>query len=154
MIPLSRSGRQTTALALAVLAFALTGCEPHACNTIGCTDGLEIAFEANTSSAAAQGNLLDITIETKSAGEFPRVMTCSFETTTRQLLCSSPYVHTVDSNRVHFSTTDLKTLRVTVSANGNQLSQEIFTPAYTAEEVWGPGCGVCTQATLHVALPS
>ena len=119
-------------------------------NTIGRRDGLEIAFESD----AATGDALDITIEDKVDDTFAPLMTCSFEPTTRRLLCSSPSDHSVIANRVHFSTTRFATLRVTVSAKGNQLSQEVFRPAYTAEEVWGEGCGVCTTATMQVSLPS
>ena len=44
-------------------------------------------------------------------------------------------------------------LRVTVSSNGNVLSEQTVTPVYTSRDVWGPGCGYCTQATVRVDLP-
>ena len=42
---------------------------------------------------------------------------------------------------------------MTISSNGNVLSQQTVTPTYTSREVWGPGCGYCTQATVKVDLP-
>ena len=85
---------------------------------------------------------------------FAPLMICSLTVNTHQLLCSSQRSHREDGSAIHFDSTDLLNLRVTVSAAGNQLSQQLFTLAWTSKEVWGPGCGFCTQAAITVPLPS
>jgi hypothetical protein len=69
------------------------------------------------------------------------------------LVCSPEVTHAPLGSDVVFADTDIRMLRVTVSSNGNVLSEQTVTPVYTSREVWGPGCGTCTQATVKVDLP-
>ncbi len=45
-------------------------------------------------------------------------------------------------------------LQVTVSSHGAQVTQQSFKVNYVSQEINGPGCGVCTNATVNVTPTS
>ena len=83
------------------------------------------------------------------------ITTCTFTAANyaATVVCNPEVSHPPLDTGIVIEQTDIRMLRVTVSANGNVLSQQTVTPAYTSREVWGPGCGYCTQATVKVDLP-
>ena len=154
------------AVALLVISSLSVGCwGGHACNTIGCYSELTIQFHGGNfvdggapGDGGAPAETLDINIETQEGQNFVPLMTCSFATGIsnsggHELRCSSSRTHREDFEGTHIEDTSLKTVRVTVSAAGNQISQETFALSWTSREVWGSGCGYCTQATVMVRLP-
>ncbi len=168
MIVLSRfRPRAWVAIALlAVSCLALGSCEGRVCTLIGCYSELTIQFHGGNfvdggvpGDGGAPAETLDINIETQEGQDFLPLMTCSFATALshsggHELRCTSSRTHREDFEATHIEDTSLRTIRVTVSAAGRQISQETFSLMWTSREVNGPGCGVCTQATAMVTLPS
>jgi hypothetical protein len=160
MIVLSRFRWSAGVLAFALVLFsslAVESCSSKGCNAIGCTSGLTINFHGGTFDGGQPADSLQIAIENEVDQQFRPMMTCSLSLATggEPLLCSSEREHRqVSSHTILIAATDLRRLRVTVSGAGNQISQEIFSPDYSSEEVWGEGCGTCTRATMTVQLPS
>jgi hypothetical protein len=154
MIALSRSRVVVAAAALALSSLLVESCESHGCNDIGCDSGLTVALTGGAFDGGAPADRFDIVIDQQIDNNFVMLMTCAFAVNTHQLLCNSAYTHRETDSTIRFSATDLRTIRVTVSAAGNQISQQVFEPAWVSREVWGAGCGYCTQAAITVELPS
>ena len=138
----------------ALSSLTVASCESRTCNTIGCESGLTVTFTGATFDGGALGDTFDILLEQQIENHFAPLMTCSFTANTHVLLCSSQRTHREDQSTTLIAGTDFRTIRATVSAGGTQISQDVFELAWTSREVWGPGCGVCTQAAMTVALPA
>jgi len=71
-----------------------------------------------------------------------------------QLFCDSQLSHSESGSTLQFQGTELKKLLITVSSNGMTLVNRTEDVAYTSREINGPGCGVCTSASLTVTVPA
>jgi hypothetical protein len=70
-----------------------------------------------------------------------------------ELLCNSRLWISQDGRTLN-THERLPMVRVTISSNSMQLSQQTYSPSYTHTEPNGLGCGECNFATLQVALPA
>ena len=123
------------------------------CNDIGCTSGLIV--ELNGAVDGGVPTTFQIDFAKVVDQQVTPLTTCTFTAANyaATVFCNPEVSGAVPGSRIVIGQTDIKMLRVTISANGNVLSQQTVTPAYTSREVWGPGCGYCTQATVKVDLP-
>jgi hypothetical protein len=171
MIDLShfcRNGAARAALAmlLACASASVISCNlGRACNGTACDQTLAVDFEGDLSpgSAPYDGGILDsgappdaieIDLEeaTRTKPTFAPLRTCwLILTAPRQVVCDEGW--RLSSGTVLSFSSDITQLRVTMSSNGNQLSQQTITPTYTT----GPcGCGAGTSryGTVTITLPS
>jgi len=136
---------------VATLAMGAVGCG-HACNAIGCLDGLVLAFDGLVAGTTYQVTVSQVT----ATPETIPVATCTAVVAANgspQLSCSSERPHTESSNTLQFHDTELTKLVITVSSNGMTLVNQAADVSYTSSEINGPGCGVCTQASVSVTVP-
>ena len=155
MIGLSRfrlAALACLALASVAASFAVTSCG-YACTAIGCWNGLVIELGGNI------GQHDDLDIEVAHITPTPEViqaMTCKFtrSSTGEQLLCGSIREHReINSRTINFLSDELKNIRITISSGASVISEQMFEVQYKSAEINGPGCGVCTNATVNVAIP-
>jgi hypothetical protein len=123
------------------------------CNDIGCTSGLTVALDGAIDGGAPTTFQIDLAKRVDQ--QVTPLTTCTFTAANyaATLVCSPEVSRTLIAYGIVLERTDIRMLEVTISSNGNVLSQQTVTPTYTSREVWGPGCGTCTQATVKVDLP-
>jgi hypothetical protein len=144
------------ALALSLLlAATAAGCDgSHTCTLIGCLDGVAISFEGLNLGTTYDIAIADLNMMAHAAVP---IMTCTAAATDagyQTLSCSSSEAHSEIGTTVHIRDTTLSAVEVTVSSNGVQLSDRSFDVNYTSKEINGPGCGVCTSASVTMTVPS
>jgi len=111
-------------------------------------------LQGGTFDGGRPADVLQISIAWEVDNGFANQELCFLSLTgTQELSCVDETV-VVGPRTIHIGNVGPTRIRVTVSAGGNQISQEIFPVNYTSEEVWGPGCGTCTRAMITVQLPS
>ena len=71
----------------------------------------------------------------------------------RIILCSSDDTYADFEEGIRIQDTTIQKLLVTVSANGTLLGEQTLEPVYTSSEINGLGCGVCTNAEVHLTIP-
>ena len=149
----SKAGAIAFALLLASSLFA-GSCSSRGCNAIGCSNGLTIELAGDRDGGVATVPI-QIEFATLVGTNFVPFMTCTLSSSgTETLGCNSERTHSESGSRtIHLTTTEIRMLRVTYSANGAQLAEETISPAYRSEEIWGEGCGFCTRATVRLTLP-
>jgi hypothetical protein len=138
------------ALAVAVGALASAGCSQE-CGAAACLRGVGVSLEG-----FAPGTYeVKIAVVTATAEAAP-LATCTLTggDAGGPLLCASPEAHSELGNQVRIDDTSYDRIQVTVSSNGAQVTQQTFDVHYSSEEINGPGCGVCTSATLTVTPSS
>jgi hypothetical protein len=157
LIHLSRFRRRvTTCVALGLLAVSAvsTSCSEHTCTTRGCLEGLQLVLDGEL---AASADLQIVFAAVTSTAVVP-IVTCSLAwaaTGQEQLLCGSGAQHAeLSSRQITLRDTSLTKVRVTISSGGAKLSEQDLDVHYVSEEINGPGCGLCTTAMGHVALPA
>jgi hypothetical protein len=123
------------------------------CNDIGCTSGLTIELDAPVDGGVP--TTFQIDLAKLADQQITPLTTCTFTAANyaATVACNPEVSRSPLGTDIVIEQTDIKMLRVTVSANGTVLSQQTVTPTYTSREVWGPGCGYCTQASVRVDLP-
>jgi len=139
-------------LLAASLSLGISGCG-HSCTGVGCPDGLSIFLDGTPDPTAPRR--IEVS-EVTATPEVVLVMTCSLSTNSvggPDLLCSSARQHSEHGNIIVIRDYDLKHLVVTVSSGGTKLGEQTFDPTFTSEEINGPGCGVCSDASIRVMLP-
>lgn len=146
--------QRATLIALSLLLSLAAGSCEHACTLIGCLDGLRISLQsAAPPSAPLQ---IDIAMITTTPETLP-VMTCILSPPAvgrEPLLCASARLHGEEGQTIHFDGDEIKRFTVTISRDGNKLSEQTFDAAYTTDEPNGPGCNRCTSAMVNVPLPA
>jgi hypothetical protein len=145
------SVRTVFALFTLLVALSVINCG-HACNLVGCSRGLTISLYGDV---APGSYTVDVAVVTP-LPEVVRLMTCSVSVVQPnqwRMSCSSSLQHAEFGTYVVIDDF-LKNVLVTVSAGDRKLTEQRFEPVYEAREVWGPGCGTCTAAAIHVLLPS
>lgn len=148
-----RSWEGTPALLLASLLAAVPACEGKGGGDVGCAEGLSITFDANLSQAATYDVVVSVVTTTP---ETVPIATCTLVASDGggvQLLCGSMENHSEDSNTLRIDDPTLAKILVTISSGGNTVAEQIFEPVYTAKEINGPGCGICTSASLQMTIP-
>jgi len=181
MIGLSRSYRKGIARAAiaTLLAFAsasVTSCNIGAgCNGTNCDGSLTVVFDPDLdlwverydggiydgiydggiSNSGAPSDSIEIAIEeaTQTKPTFAPLQTCWMIPEARQqVLCDQGSKGLNATTTLNFST-DIRQLRVTMSKNGTQLSQQTITPTYTTRPC---ACGGMTvsNGTVSITLPS
>ncbi len=139
---------------LLALALVVASCEEKVCTTQGCLSGLTVELDGAVD-GGIQATPFQIDFAKVVDQQVTPLTTCTFTAANaaNALVCSPEVTHAPLGSDVVFADTDVRMLRVTISSNGNVLSEQTVTPVYTSREVWGPGCGTCTQATVKVDLP-
>lgn len=138
---------------LLVTALLVASCSTRICNTIGCTSGLIVELNGAVDGGVPTPFQIDLAKVVDQ--QVSPLTTCTFTAANyaATVACNPEVSRSLIGTAIVIERTDIKVLRVTVSVNGNVLSQQTVTPTYTSREVWGPGCGYCTQATIRVDLP-
>jgi hypothetical protein len=171
MIGLSRFRRHAgapVALAalLVVVSASVASCEllGGSCNAPSCGDMSSLVFEGSysygrgafdgpTADGGAPADAIQIDIAMEKNQTFVTLQTCWLtHAATRQLVCGAPsQLYLNDGSGLQVDV-NARTLRVTMSENGNQLSQETVSPATTT---YSCGCGDVTSTirTFHIQLP-
>lgn len=156
MIVVSHFGRRGIVLAvLLAVAFLVGngGCGEHACGLVGCLNGLTVTFSGNYEAGATYTAVVN---RVASVPETVPLATCQIEPSPEgghRAVCTSATVHSEIANSTRIEQNDLTNLRVAVSRDGTQLGEQTFQPAYSSREINGPGCGVCTSASVSVEIP-
>jgi hypothetical protein len=144
--------------ALLLAASSLVGsCMRGPCNAIGCSSGLTVQLLGADRDGGIAAMPFQIAFAKLVNLQVIPLTTCTISSPDGlpdEVVCNPAVQPNFFGAGIHFDDTDIRVLRVTVSQNGTQLSQETYTPEYTSREVWGEGCGWCTQATVQVSLPS
>lgn len=138
----------------ALLAAGAIGCEAsHVCATVGCLYGVTVSF---TGLGAHPSYDITIASVTPPPDVVP-ISTCTLDVTdggSRQLACtSSSETVDVSGTTVRIQDNTLDSLQITVSSGGAQVAQQTFDVTYQSSEINGPGCGVCTTASLVMTVP-
>jgi hypothetical protein len=172
MIGLSRFRRNRAvrgalpALVLVVSA-SLASCNiiGTSCNGTNCGDLLTISFDGDVTSVGgwydggiadggAPADAIEIDIEAKENQTFVALATCWFTTgARRQVICDDGQGMLYAVKSLTYSGFDIQLLRVTMSMNGTQLSQQTITPSYATQPC---ACGADTNhvGTATIPLPS
>lgn len=125
------------------------GCLYGTCTAQGCDDGLYITF------APSLDLTQDTTVEIEDlSAPTPRRLTCASVSRAEGpvMECNSNFA-TVSEIGIQILGTDVSRIRIVISRNGTQVLDRVLEPTYVGEEVWGEGCGVCTQATVTLDVP-
>jgi hypothetical protein len=139
---------------LALLAAGSSGCESsHACSLVGCLDGVIVSF---TGLGAHPSYDITITPVTTTPDVVP-LATCTIDASdagARQLTCTSSFeTHDEFGLSVRIQDSTLQAIQISVSSDGTPVAQQTFDVSYQSSEINGPGCGVCTQASVSMTVP-
>jgi len=138
---------------LATLPLALSGCR-QACNDMGCLDGLNVSFAGSFE----PGKTYDVTLSIlTTTPEVVPIVHCSFSDPAAGgagLLCSSASPFTASGTQLSIKDDTIQNLRVTIAADGAVVGQQDYQVAFSSREINGPGCGVCTNASVTVDFPA
>jgi hypothetical protein len=112
-------------------------------------------YDGGISDSGAPPDSIEIDIEeaTQTKPTFAPLQTCWMILDARQqVLCDQGSSGLNTTTTLNFST-DIRQLRVTMSKNGNQISQQTITPTYTTRPC---ACGGMTvsNGTVTITLPS
>ncbi|MGC4118416.1 MAG: hypothetical protein QM765_28455 [Myxococcales bacterium] len=141
----------SAAAALAVLG-AAAGCGP--CTTIGCAEGLTIAF-----AKFEAGKTYTIVVSKVSSTSEEVVTTCEAKAATEPdavttLKCEPSQVVHTDHGQLRFADyQDLKKVKVAISESGTLLVEQTYEPDYVTAEINGKTCGTCTTVSIVVDFP-
>ena len=152
MIGMSHLGRSILRHAVWLIALAalpITSCS-HSCTLIYCPQGLLISLHGKFDPQTTY----EITINEirPDAGFSMKCWLAPPSSAGPPLTCASGD-STFDGKTIQIKSMVLQEIAVTVSANGKQLGEQRFTPVYLKSEPNGPGCGVCTQASVALTIP-
>lgn len=140
-----------------VAALAVPSCDDggRGCTAIGCPgQGLDIVFDGRV----AQETTLQIEIARVEPPNVSPIIQCILsgsadpDAGAEDLFCNSTHWISQQGRTLNTHET-MTTVRISISSNGMQLSQETVTPTYTRTEPNGPRCGACVFSTIHVDLP-
>ena len=155
MTKMSRSARRFAGALtlLSILPLAISGCE-QSCTTRGCLDGLNVSFVGQFE----PGKTYDVTLSVLTATpEVVPIMNCSYSDPAgggAGLLCSSASPFTAAGTQLNIKDDTIKNLRVTIAADGAVVGQQDYQVAFSSAEINGPGCGICTNASISVDFPA
>lgn len=147
--PSHRFFRWLGLLGALLLSPGSTGCG-HGCTLKGCSQGLHIVLDRSF-----DGRTLELVVsELTSTPEVVPFMRCDLKPRVGSIghdaFCNSSRPHhqqggiTIDDFPAQ--------VVVAVSEGGVKLGQQTFTPAYTNEEINGPGCGRCHFGSVTVSM--
>ena len=138
---------------LALLAAGAGGCESsRVCSLIGCLDGVTVTFTGLGAHSSYDIVIAPVPATTDGAP----LATCTLETSdagVRRLTCASSETHIEFDTSVRIEDDTLHTIQITVSSGGAQVAQQTFDVTYQSSEINGPGCGVCTTASVMMVVP-
>jgi hypothetical protein len=163
----SRAGRAMLAALLVVASGALASCNiiGAGCNGTSCDDVLTIYFDGNvgppggwfdggTSDGGAPADAIEIDIEAEESQTFVPLETCWLTLgNPEQVVCDDGQGRLFVVESLTYSGFGISALRVTMSMNGTQLSQQVITPSYTTQSC---ACGAGTNhiGTATIVLPA
>lgn len=127
------------------------GAPPLVCSGVLCLNGLGVSFEGFASGAAYDVTISSVTPDGTSPTVLCMIKSASDPAPGQQLFCSSTGRHWEIGTLLHIEDTSSQTVQVTVASGGTQLLQQTYAVPWQFDD--GGGCGSCTYATIHVALP-
>lgn len=142
-----RLSRYLTISALA--CWILAGCDGQSCTTRACNEGLTISFAGLSSATTYQIVVSNVT----NTPESIPIATCTLAPDangTPELSCNSSEVHTDVGSYLRIEDSTFQEIQVDISADGETVLQQSYPVTYQSTEINGPGCGVCTQASITV----
>jgi len=172
MIGLSRFRRNGAARAMLAALVVVASGAVASCNVIGtgcngtsCEDVLTISFDGDVSApggwfdggtvdGGGPADAIEIAIETETNQTFAPFETCWLTLgNPRQVVCPDGTGRFYDVQSITIGGSEISALRVTMSMNGTQLSQQAITPAYTTQSC-ACGAGQSHIGTVTIPLPT
>jgi hypothetical protein len=170
MIGLSRfrgnaPARSTLAALLLMASTSVASCNIGTCNGTACTNDLEIFFDGvrsydgggydgGTIDGGAPADSIEIEIAVELGQTFSSIRTCWLTLAGgRELVCDlQGQLQVLDANPVRLSGYAMRPIQVTMSMNGDQLSQQMLSASYVTQTC-ACGAGTSTIGTAHIQLP-
>jgi hypothetical protein len=137
----------------ALLLAATAGCGGQ-CNDIGCLDGLVVQFGGTPQLGKTYAITLSTVTRTPEVVPFMRCQLTTVAAGQTTLTCESTLEHRELGSSVQLAgaARGYDNLFVQVALDGVQQSERRFEVMWKKEELNGPGCGVCTSASVDVEL--
>jgi hypothetical protein len=144
--------RKSCLLASMLFALWTAGCD-GACTLKGCQDGLVIQFAGRFDQTATYEIAVATTTHVSEVVTFARCLVTP-NAVGLQLFCTSQHRHTENGTTLQLPESRVDNLTVTISSGGGVIGEQRFDNiVFESREINGPGCGVCTNASVQVTIP-